>query len=250
MKQNEQRYENVFNHRGGSYAAAMEMCPDARRHEFEALFRHVPLGEVRRVADVPSGSSYLGRYLPPSVTVHAYDPSHAFREAGDGVYQVDLEQPKLLGNDYDLIVSLAGIHHVEDKSRFFGDLVAHVAPGGRIVLADVGSGSRVARFLDGFVGEHNGTGHAGMFLAEEDPFDFGRAHPRVVGATVETLAVPWLFGNEEEMAQFCSLLFGTDAGPTRMADALAEAIGVSRDGSGCSLRWELTYITVELGGRS
>ncbi len=69
-------------------------------------------------------------------------------------------------------------------------------------------------------------------------------------ATVETLPVPWVFADEEEMGQFCSLLFGSAADPRRMTDALTETIGLSREGAACTLQWELTYITAELGGRS
>ncbi|MEZ5140807.1 MAG: hypothetical protein R2711_19140 [Acidimicrobiales bacterium] len=65
-----------------------------------------------------------------------------------------------------MLVSIAGIHHETDH-RPCSALAAGLAPGGRLVLADVAAGSAPARFLDGFVGDHNGHGHAGTYLGDD-----------------------------------------------------------------------------------
>jgi SAM-dependent methyltransferase len=246
MNQLVMEYEAAFGHRGGSYAAAMGRCPDARRSEFEALFRNVSLPALRRVADIPSGGGYLDSCLPSGVKLDAYDPACAFRD-GRAVYPVDLARPRLMRGDYDLIVSLAGIHHLEDKAGFFAALADHVGSGGQIVLADVASTSRVAGFLDEFVGRHNETGHRGLYLSGDDPFDFGAGHPRIARVVVETLPTTWLFRDAGEMDAFCCLLFGAAGASAAMMDqAIRSHIGVDERDGGCRMLWEITTITATL----
>jgi hypothetical protein len=160
---------------------------------------------------------------------------------------VDLQDPQLIRTDYDLVVSLASIHHVLDKERFFRGLVRHCGARAGIVIADVIGGSRVANFLDEFVGQHNGTGHQGMFLSQLDPFEFGRREERVRDVRIETLDVPWIFPNEDAMISYCRLLFGMREVPSSVLfGALQRYIGVDDKNDGIALQWQLTYIFVWL----
>ena len=242
-----QEYEAIFNHRGNSYAAAMEKYPAARASEFENLFRHVDLGEVRTVADVPSGSGYLTTYLPASVTVDAYDPTVSFREHGVAIFPIDLGCPRLARRDYDLIVSLASLHHVEDKRGFFRSLAEHVRPGGKIILADIAASSRLVDFLDGFIGLHNGTGHEGMYFSPDNPFDFGMDHERLADVRIETLPCPWHFEDRAAMVEFSTLLFGAATAGRKDAErAIVDCVGVTDGDASAVMAWELTYITATL----
>jgi hypothetical protein len=235
-------YTQIFAHRGTEYAEAMRRFPNAREAEFKTLFRHGH-ADSEKVADIPSGGGYLRPYLSPSAILDEYDPTEPFRQPGDGILPVDLQNPQLIRSDYDLIISLASIHHVLDKEGFFRALVRHCRGQANIVLADVMLHSKVAKFLDEFVGQHNSTGHQGLFLSPVDPFDFGRGEKRVGSVEVETLEVPWLFADRKSMISYCRLLFGMhDVQPSVLADALHDYIGVESGGAGVSLKWELTYI--------
>lgn len=239
-------YTQIFAHRGTEYAEAMQRFPNAREAEFRALFRHGH-ADSEKVADIPSGGGYLRPYLSPSAVLDEYEPTEPFRRPGDRILPVDLQDPQLIRSDYDLIVSLASIHHVLDKERFFRALVRHCCGGASIVIADVMLHSKVARFLDEFVGQHNSTGHRGLFLSPPDPFDFGRREARVSGVVVETLDVPWLFPDRESMISYCRLLFGMhDVQTSVLADALHHYIGVESGEGRVSLQWELTYIFARL----
>jgi SAM-dependent methyltransferase len=235
-------YAQIFTHRGSDYAEAMRRLPEAREAEFTGLFRYGD-GSARIVADVPSGGGYLRPYLPASALLDEYDPTAQFRQVGAGILPVDLQDPRLARSDYDLVVSLASIHHVLDKRRFFGALVDHCSSGARLVVADVAADSKVARFLDEFVGRYNGTGHRGWFLSPADPFDFGRGEPRVRRVEVDTLDVPWLFPGEEAMISYCRLLFGMrEVASSELAAALRDHVGVESEGGRVALQWQLTYI--------
>ncbi|HEX8469373.1 MAG TPA: hypothetical protein VF620_16375 [Allosphingosinicella sp.] len=235
-------YTQIFAHRGAEYAEAMRRLPKAREAEFKGLFRYGH-GNAEKVADIPSGGGYLRPYLSPSAILDAYDPTEPFRQLGVEILPIDLQDPQLIRMDYDLIVSLASIHHVLDKERFFRTLVRHCSSRAGIVIADVIRDSKVAKFLDEFAGQHNGTGHRGWFLSQSDPFDFGRRETRVIDVKVETLEIPWDFPNEDAMISYCRLLFGMrDVQSSALADALHRYIGVEGKEGCISLQWQLTYI--------
>ncbi|MGB7404897.1 MAG: methyltransferase domain-containing protein [Pacificimonas sp.] len=240
-------YREIFNHRGSAYDEAMQRWPDARGSEFLNLFAHVELPPEAKVADVPSGGGYLKRWLPLGATLDAYDPSAEFRERGSGISPVKLSAPELDRDDYDAIVCLAALHHVADKAACFDGLARHVRPSGHVLIADVKADSRITRYLDGFVGQHNGTGHEGMYLRADDPFDFGREHPRVASSDVATLACPWVFPDRRAMIGFAGLLFGAaSAGPEAIGEALDTIVGVREEGGKTILDWELTYISATI----
>lgn len=242
-----QEYEAIFNHRGDSYAAAMRKYPSARDAEFRNLFRHVDLCSISSVADIPAGGGYLANWLPAYVVLDAYDPTIAFRQSGKAVHPVDLGHPELARHDYDLVVSLASLHHVADKAGFFSALAAHTQSGGQIVLADITAASRLVNFLDGFIGRHNGTGHDGMYFNPDDPFDFGANHERISRVVVETLLCPWRFATRADMVDFSSLLFGAaTADPRDTERAIVEHVGVVETDGVIEIQWELTYITATL----
>jgi hypothetical protein len=158
-----------------------------------------------------------------------------------------LDGPELVRSDYNLIVSLASVHHVYDKKHFFQRLVDHCAPGAALVIADVIQDTKVALFLDEFVGRRNGTGHDGWFLSEADPFDFGRGERRVFEVLLETVPVPWSFPDQAAMVRYCRLLFGMRGVEDKeILDGLVQHVGVETAADRCRLQWELTYITVSL----
>ena len=160
-------YEAVFADRGAAYDAAMQACPDARGLEFLQLVRRAGPRAGQIVADVPAGGGYLKRYLPQGVRWWGHEPCGSFNGAARVEPTNELLPLPWAPDSVDLAVSLAGVHHMQDKTSFFGAVREVVKPGGRFVLSDVAEGSPVAAFLDGFIGAHNSTGHVGNYLGED-----------------------------------------------------------------------------------
>jgi len=74
----------------------------------------------------------------------------------------------LSGHAADVLVSLAGLHHLPDRAARYLEAKRVLRPGGRIVVADVLKGSSADSFLNGFINEANSMGHHGIFLDEGD----------------------------------------------------------------------------------
>lgn len=233
-------YQDIFAHRGGAYHDAMLRHPDARNAEFTRLFTHDEPRAGQRVLDIPAGGGYLRRHLPPGVELVGLELTAGF---GAGVPVLERMAPWNFGV-FDHIVCLAALHHIDDQAAFLRGLLARLADGGTLHLADVAPDRGIARFLDGFVGRYTSTGHRGRYLPR-DPQWFA-AIGRV--SRIEETSCPWTFEDEAQMVDFCGSLFGlVDCPAEALRDALHEHVGFRRVGHRTLLDWRLLYVDLQAG---
>ena len=113
---------------------------------FAAIRERVPLDESLTVMDFGAGTGLvIGKLAPHVGPLIAVDISRAMLDklaakpelAGrvEVVCQNLLEEP--LERSVDLVVSAMAMHHVEDTDALLRTLHAHLAPGGRVALADL-----------------------------------------------------------------------------------------------------------------
>jgi putative AdoMet-dependent methyltransferase len=112
---------------------------------FAALTDAVTLGPDLAVLDFGAGTGLIAAQVAPRVArVFAVDVSAAMLDqlASKGVEgdlrircQDILEAP--LGETVDLVVSAMALHHVQDTKALFAAFFDHLAPGGRVALADL-----------------------------------------------------------------------------------------------------------------
>ena len=239
-----QQYQQIFKARGSSYDRAMGQFPGARDREFSNLFEGLNLEAISRVADIPSGGGYLQRHLPATVEIDSYEPCSEFKTHHHGA-PIDLENLALKVDNYDLIVSLAAIHHVSNKARFIQRCHKGLKPGGFLCLGDVPANHSISQFLDNFAGRHNGTGHSGDYLTADKVEAMVRAQGFSVLAS-EVKPCPWVFASQQDMVDFCSGLFSlTAVSDGELLDALQHYVGIAVTPHQVSLNWELLYITLQ-----
>lgn len=233
-------YAQIFETRGHLYHRAMQRWPAARRHEFQRLFDRYPVRAGQTVLDVPAGGGYLAGQLPTGTFVTARELASGF----GGSIPVLAEGDWSLAR-HDHVVCLAALHHIPDQPRFIERLFEHLAPGGVLHIADVALGSPHSRFLDGFVGRYNLTGHQGTYL-DADALPLTAPVARHV-TRVEDVACPWVFASRTDLLDFCTDLFGLVDCPADLLEAeLAERIGIREAGGEVELAWRLTYIDIHL----
>lgn len=261
-----QSYTDLFSSRGSAYDIAMRRYPDARAAEFQQAVAAGRIEPGMLVGDVPAGGGYLSRYLPEDCICLGHEPCSEFTsrapahsEHGDAAGGQGQETRVMLhaGQEVsllplpwqegvlDVLISLAGVHHLEDKCPLFAEMRRVTRPGGRLILSDVAEGSPTARFLDGFVGANNSTGHEGLFLNEETLEDLRRTGWRILEH--ETAQFHWRFANRQDMGDFCRSLFDIrSAGPEAVIAAIEEGPGTDMlPGGLVGMRWSLTTITAE-----
>lgn len=248
-----QTYDQLFDVRGSAYDRAMRMFPAARAREFAQAIEQAGLLPGMKVADVPAGGGYLARYLPPDCEWLGHEPCGSFYAHG-GQHSAELagrrDSVPLLplpwsDNSIDVALSIAGIHHLEDKRPLFSELLRVVKPGGRLVVSDVHVDSPVATFLDGFVGDHNSTGHEGVFLSPATLEELDQCG----WSLVSHREVPflWVFDCELDMGRFCHDLF--DLRTASVAETTAtidQQLGVENmPGGGVGMHWGLMTVVAE-----
>lgn len=247
MRMNNPDYRDIFERRGEEYHQAMTRYPRARRREFEHMLALVRPSAGERLLDMPSGGGYLEDYLcGTDVSLIAVETSSVFHaraaeRTGLETRLCALNAVPLDDDSADAIVSLAGLHHVEDRSAVFGEMKRLLSGTGRLCLADVKAESGPARFLDVFVNDHSSLGHSGRFV--DDTF---RAELRGAGFNIESdhdISYDWHFDDAKAMTDYCRLLFGIDrAGRDEILSGIGRHLDYAESGGECRMRWSLTFI--------
>lgn len=240
-------YAEIFAERARDYHSAMVACPRARDLEFKAVLEPLAGCADGLLCDIPSGGGYLAPYLRAGLRYLGVEPARDFLEASPAALERvhgDLTSVPLPDQTVDYVVSLAGLHHEPSLAQVFEEMRRLVRPGGRVVIADVADGTAPARFLNGFVADHNPLGHDGRFLDDRtaallEEAGFALADDRL-------LDVPWSFESKEWAGGFCRQLFGTTGlSAGEVADALADLIGLDEQDGRTALRWQLRRIVAD-----
>ena len=243
------KYADTFEQRGHLYDLAMQSFPDSRNNEFERLFDVIDMQQVKTVLDLPSGGGYLARHLPAHCHLTSVDPSQPFHTSEEIKY-IDLENLDLPEQSYDLVITLAALHHVDNKKGFLTSVTRTLKPGGYCSFADVAAGSGIGRFLDEFAGTYNGTGHQGDYLEVDAPYPGLNELSGIKLVEHAIKPCSWVFSSEQDMVEFCRLLFGLkEVANHEILAALEKYVGVEVSGDGeqgtVQLKWELLYITMQ-----
>lgn len=244
-------YDDIFQERGSAYDRAMRAQPHARSAEFRQAVQRAQLSPGQVVADVPAGGGYLREYLPSGCHWRGHEPCTSFSAPG-GHHRADPTRSLLplpwSDASVDAILSIAGVHHLDVKVRLFGEFRRVIRPGGRLVLSDVAAGSDVARFLDGYVGAHNSTGHEGVFLDRHSLHELREAGWIV--QSDELVDFHWVFDDRQALADFCHGLFDLRrASPAKTLAAIEDGLGIDTLPDGrAGMRWQLRTITAQSPG--
>ena len=242
-------YDEIFKERADTYHAAMAAFPAARTEEFEHAVACLDLLPDCTVCDVPAGGGYLSGFVSERINYLFLESSSLFatrcpRGDRQHVLQTSLEQLPMACASVQRVLSLAAMHHVEDKSRCVREFQRILVPDGIAVVADVEEGTGTAEFLNDFVDRFNSMGHDGQFLNADFYQNFEECGFRLREVRRPTLH--WNFGDREDMVEFCTQLFGLDlANPADVHAGIDEYLGWDYSADGVALNWQLSYVIAE-----
>lgn len=237
-------YTQDFAERGRSYDIAMQRWPQVRAAEFAQVIAAANLRTGMSVADVPAGGGYLGHFLPPGIRYLPHEPCLSFN-LGHAEAAVQ-SAPSVLplpyqSNGIDRVISLAGVHHYEDKTPFHKEVHRVLQPQGLYVLSDVAEDSPVATFLDNFVGRNNGMGHEEHYLGDQLTAELSLAGFTIKSDLRERFF--WEAARTEQLAEFCLNLFGIkQLSVSEMEMAIRQHLGLVTLADGLGLKWELRTV--------
>ena len=241
-------YEEIFNARGHLYNEATTSSPAAREAERAALITRMDLAPGQNICDLPAGGGYLAdgiyRVFGEEIKIICVEPAERFGAAIHPAFQIihqPLDSLPLPDASFDRIGSLAGLHHVADRTACYREWHRVLKPGGKIVIADVQEGTGPAGFLNEFVHEHSPGGHVGKFFKPGD-FTTDLEKAGFTEVSEELVDVSWRFESTEEMIHFCKILFAVElADHGQVQAAIHRHLGFREDHGATLMNWSLRY---------
>ncbi|WP_306048306.1 class I SAM-dependent methyltransferase [Oceaniradius stylonematis] len=242
--------------RSSDYRNALSHYADAWRPDIACMKRFLQPAQGERILEVGAGNGYfsvaIADCLGPDGLLVASDPSTdqlagIEAESRHGNIRVVPASADTLAIDFhgfDAIWSRGAIHHVTDKTAAFTRFAELARPGARLAVADVFSGTVLARYFDSFIARSCSTGHEVAFLSRE----FAESLCALTGwgePVFHEVVTPWEFRKREDIGCFLQLLFS--AKPGYSAEDCLEAadrhLSVSQTTSGWALMWPMTVMT-------
>ena len=241
-------YLDTFEARGDLYNDAADINPQTRLIERQLLIDLLRVEPHHTVCDAPAGGGYLAEGLldliEDSKQIICVEPSKKFSEAIDTVftkYISPLHRMPLENESVDRVGSLAGLHHLGDKSKFFKEAYRVLKPTGVFAVGDVLDKTPVARFLNGPVDFYTATGHHGIFLQKGECSEL-LSSAGFTQVSEEQRSFHWTFRSIEQMVKYCRSLFGmVEATEQQVYDAITCYLSVEYTDSAVKLPWSLVY---------
>jgi SAM-dependent methyltransferase len=229
-------YQKIFEKRANDYHWAMQKYPDVRSYEFESLISSTDFSSINKVLDIPSGGGYLKKYLSNNIELISADFSEGFTNE-----RIQLANPTHFpysDNSFDLVLSLSGMHHLNDVPKFVNECLRVLKENGSFIFCDVKKSTPVDIFLNEFVNEYNSLGHNGIFFTEDSFNDLPLLQQKIVRTQYNQY--PFVFKDKPEMLSFFSSFFGLDkANENIIYDGICDILGIKSTTNGLEVDWGL-----------
>ncbi|HLO49239.1 MAG TPA: class I SAM-dependent methyltransferase [Kamptonema sp.] len=239
--------KDIFNQRASLYHQAMLSYPLARAIEFKNIITLSELKDNLIICDVPSGGCYLSNFIQENLKIISIETSSQFLKIAQKTVNntvelcEDITNISLLSSSIDRVISLAGLHHVENKLNFYKEAYRLLKPSGILCIADVFEDSKVAQFLNIFVDKYNSIGHQGNFLNEKTKEEMESINFQVVHNAA--ISYHWCFDSVASMVDYCQMLFGLDkANHNQILAGIEKYLGYHVKDEQCYMNWELHFI--------
>lgn len=241
--------------RSTDYRVALSQFADAWRSDIACMNRILQPERGETILEIGAGNGYFSRaiadQLGPEGLLVASDPS--VDQLSDLEGDADHRNIKVIATSADIldigldsidgVWSRGAIHHVSDKTATFARCAELVRPGGRLVIADIFAGTRLARYFDDFIARSCSTGHEVAFLSRE----FADSLCALTGwgqPIFHEMITPWEFGSRTDIGRFLHLLFSAtpDYTPEDCLAAAEHHLSVTETRNGWALMWPMTVM--------
>ena len=225
----------------------MALCASARQGELDMVTNAMPRVHGAVIADFACGDGYLAKHLArtkPDASVVAIEVSGDLLQNLRAARVVECAQVANLcalpfqSGRFDVVVSLASMHHVAHKKRVFAEVARLLRTGGSFVIADVADGTPTQAFFDDVCASYCFTGHDFDFIDTSWIAQLG-AKTGFALDHAEVVQTPWRFDTKDHLIPFVRGLLGLDIEDSLLDEKLREHLAVTTRDGAWYLAWEL-----------
>ncbi len=246
--------------RSSYYKEIMQEMPQARVEEQEMALKFLNPSSGERILEVGAGGGFftlsIADAVSPEVLI-ATDPSleqlegisserfDSIQAIRVGASEIPIGKKPFIKQTFDAIWSGGSFHHVLDKSAAFQKFSSLLKPGGRLVIADVFIGSKLAKHFDSEVAKYCITGHEVAFLSKE----FADSLCYISGLSApefHDVVVRWRFDTKEALGKFLYKIHAmTKTTPEKCFERASKILGIEQKNGQFLLNWPLTVLIAE-----
>lgn len=232
------------------YRECLKEFPHARDEEINAIKKYLAPKDYETILEVGAGSGHLSEVLSKSLLngkLIVSDPSaeqlqEVISAKNIQVLNESADNLSLEKETVDAICSLGAMHHCFNKTKAFQNFARILKKNGRLVIADVFHGSKLAKHFDVQVAKYCITGHEVMFWTDEFVeslcFLTGFEKPKI-----SKLNVHWKFQTKEDIGIFLYKIHAmTKTTPHECLRGAEEILGINKKTDAYYLDWPLKII--------
>jgi len=232
------------------YKECLREFPHARNQDIEVMKKYLAPKATEIILEVGGGSGFFSGILSDmSKQLIVSDPS---KEQLEDVRSLSKDNIKLVeaGADtldlekesVDAIWSFGAIHHCFNKTRAFQNFANILKRSGRLVIADVWHGSKLAKHFDDKVAKFCITGHEVAFwtdeFAESLCYMSGFDKPKI-----HDLNIQWKFETKEEIGIFLYKIHAmTKTTPQECLKGAEDILGIENKQGAYYLNWPMKLL--------
>jgi len=241
--------------RSSLYKEIMKEMPDAREEELQLCLKHLKPRKDENIVETGAGGGFftdsIAKAILPGILV-ATDPSNEQLEGipkleniqilPSGADTLPVGHQTLPTNYFDAIWSGGSFHHVPNKTSAFKNYFNLLKPGGRLVIADVYAGSKLAQHFDLEVAKYCVTGHEVAFLSREFAdslcHNAGFEKPTFYDGTIQ-----WKFKTRADLGLFLYKIHAmVKTTPEQCLEHAEKILGIEYKNGMYCLNWPLTVL--------
>lgn len=254
----------VFDMRGKLYKLALELAPNARQDDIDAMYKWIKPQKGEVSIDIAAGNGFLTKHIAEwtKATVYAVDPSkeqlnNMVAEVGSPLIKPivgSLAQEPMEGRtgildqiteQVDFITSFGGIHHVYYQKKMMEHAEKLLKPGGRFAAADVGDNTNLSKHFDDVVTRKCLTSHTARWLSKERLEELIAGLPSLSLTRTEMRTQHWVFNSKREMALFFKGLHAYNLSEEEVVFDLYDALGFKEENGKVILNWPMLFFEIK-----
>jgi len=228
--------------RANLYSLAMKNYSISRKSELENFELK---GNPKKII---AGEGFLTKYLSKKFIgseIYALDTSDFMLSQipkSNNLFCLnrELEELPFKENSIDLIISLAGFHHIKNREIWFKKAKRLLEQKGYIEIADVHNGTSTQNFFDDVIKKYCITGHDFPFIDTEKIRKISEENNLHLEKS-EIRDTPWKFRSKEDMLIFVKHLFGLKIKYGLLEKELNKHFDIKNN----TIPWQLGYHSIK-----